>query len=216
MSKFVHQELNTSNPKAAKKFYSSLFGWKFKDMPMGGGNVYTIISTKAGEGFGGMQKSPMPNVPSHWLAYAEVESVDKAVKKVKKLGGKIVVPKVRAGDMGEFALFADPTGATFAVWHSLQPQPAAKPKKATKKRATKKTAKKATKKRATKKPAKKATTKKRTAKKRTAKKATKKATKKAAKKATKKAAKKTTKRPARKTAKKTTKRAAKKTTRKRR
>ncbi len=34
---FVHIELNTTDPKAAKSFYGRLFNWQLEDMDMGGG-----------------------------------------------------------------------------------------------------------------------------------------------------------------------------------
>ena len=198
MSKFVHYELNTSDPKAAKKFYRAVFNWKFQDMPMGSGSVYTMVSSADGP-VGGIQQHPMPGTPSAWLAYAEVASVDKSVAKAKKLGGKSIVPKQVIPGMGEFAVLADPTGATFAIWKSLQSAPKPAKKKAAKKSAKKKAAKKSAKKSAKKKAAKKSA-KKRPAKKRAAKKSAKKRP--AKRKAAKKSAKKRTakKKPARRKA----------------
>ncbi len=220
MSKFVHHELNTADPAKAKKFYKSLFGWTYQEMPMPGG-TYTMVNTKEGP-LGGIQQNPVEGAPSSWIGYIAVDSVDKISAKVKKQGGTVVVPKVVIPGIGEFAWYLDPSGASFAVWKELaQPKPAKKKstKKATKKRSTKKAAKKrstkkAAKKRSTKKTAKKRSTKK-TAKKKAAKKkstkktAKKRSTKKTAKKrSTKKAAKK---RSTKKTAKKrSTKKAAKK------
>jgi len=40
---FVHVELHTNDLAKAKSFYSKLFGWKLKDMPMPGGDSYTMI-----------------------------------------------------------------------------------------------------------------------------------------------------------------------------
>ena len=48
MSKFVHMELNTSDTKAAKKFYKGLFGWKVTDMKMGDGSVYSMVEGPEG------------------------------------------------------------------------------------------------------------------------------------------------------------------------
>ena len=207
MSKFVHYELNTSDPKAAKKFYAKVFGWKYEDMPMPNG-VYTMINTPDGP-LGGIQQNPMPDAPSHWLGYAMTDSVEKTNKKVEKGGGKVLVPKVVIPNIGELAVYADPTGAVFAVWKELaKPKAAASTKKKSTKKAkkagAKKSAKKATKKTGAKKSAKKATKKKSTkkagAKKTGAKKSTKKRAAKKAKKtgAKKTGAKKASKRPSKK------------------
>ena len=40
---FSWAELATSDPAAAKKFYTSLFGWSFVDNPMGPDMVYTRL-----------------------------------------------------------------------------------------------------------------------------------------------------------------------------
>lgn len=217
MSKFVHYELNTSDPEAAKKFYATVFGWEYEDMPMPDG-VYTMVSNKDGP-IGGIQKNSMPGAPSAWLNYAEVESIADTCAATTAAGGSIVVPETDIPGMGAFAILADTTGASFAVWVSANPpaeestaqaEPAAeaKPakkkagkkkaakkkagkKKAGKKAAKKKAAKKKAAKKAPKKAAKKKAGKKKVAKKKAAKKAPKKAgKKKAAKKAPKKAAKK--------------------------
>lgn len=123
MSAFVHHELNTSDPAAAKKFYKGLFGWKFEDMKMPTGGVYTMFKTSPKEG-GGIQKHMMPGAPSAWLQYIGVPSVKKAMAKAVKLGGSVVVDFMPVPGHGALGIFTDPTGATCAVWEA-----AAAPKK---------------------------------------------------------------------------------------
>ena len=67
MSKIVHTELNMSDPAGAQKFYASVFGWKYQDMPMPSGN-YTMVSTADGTGIGGIQQNPNPQGPTAWLS----------------------------------------------------------------------------------------------------------------------------------------------------
>jgi predicted enzyme related to lactoylglutathione lyase len=65
---FVHVELHTNDVPAARKFYSSLFGWQLQDMPMPDGKgTYTMINVGEGTG-GGMMQNPEPNAPPQWLA----------------------------------------------------------------------------------------------------------------------------------------------------
>src|SRR5438132_2142855 len=59
---FVHVELHTGDPAKAKAFYSKLFGWKLKDMPMPGGESYTMIDVGEGTG-GGMMTAQPPGSP---------------------------------------------------------------------------------------------------------------------------------------------------------
>ncbi len=135
MSAFVHHELSTSDPAAAKKFYKRLFGWKFQDMKMPDGSVYAMFTTDGKEG-GGIQKHQMPGQPTAWLQYIAVPSVKKAMAKAAKLGASTIVEYMPVPGHGAFGVFADPTGAHCAVWEA-----AAKP-------AAKKTAKPAAKKKA--------------------------------------------------------------------
>jgi uncharacterized protein len=134
MSAFVHHELNTSDPAAAKKFYKGLFGWKLEDMKMPDGSVYTMFKTGPNDG-GGIQKNAMPGAPSAWLQYVGVASVKKAVAKAAKLGAKVLVPFMPVPGHGAFAIFTDPTGATCAVWEASAP-----PKKSAAKASAKKSA----------------------------------------------------------------------------
>jgi len=180
MRTIQHTELNTSDPKAARSFYESLFDWRFEDMPTPNG-TYTLIHTKRGAGIGGMQQHPMPGAPSAWLSYVSVRDAARSAEKAESLGATVLQPATDVG-IGVFAIFCDPTGATIAVWQQKEApgsevaQKEKVAKKAAKKdkaagKATKKAARKATQKAARKE------------------KAAGKATEKAARKATKKAAK---------------------------
>ena len=133
---FEHMELNTSDPKAAKKFYKGVFGWKFEDMKMPHG-VYTMIRDSAGKGVGGIQKNPMAKAPSSWLGYNSVPSIKRALKKVEGRGGKVLMPETTIPNMGSFAVCADPQGAAFALWQMAAAPKKAAPKKAAKKRRAK-------------------------------------------------------------------------------
>ncbi len=137
MRTFVHHELNTSNPAAAKKFYKGLFGWTFQDMKMPDGSVYSMFKTGEDEG-GGIQKHPMPGAPSAWLQYVGVASVKQAMAKAVKLGAKVIIDFMPIPPHGALGIFEDPTGAVCAVW---EPAAAPAPKKAAaKKPASKKAA----------------------------------------------------------------------------
>ena len=135
MPVFQHMELNTTDPKAAKKFYGSVFGWKFEDMKMPEG-VYSMIRDGK-TGIGGIQQKPMPDAPTMWLGYVTVPSLSKAMAKAKKGGATIIVPSMEVPGMGTFGIFQDPQGAPIAVWQATARRAPAK-KRAKKKGATKK------------------------------------------------------------------------------
>jgi predicted enzyme related to lactoylglutathione lyase len=124
---FVHIELNTDDVAKAKKFYKSLFKWKLGAMAPG----YTSIDVGKGTG-GGMQKKPMPEAPTMWLPYIEVDDVKKTVEKARKLGADVQVDYMEIGDMGSIGVFTDPSGAAIGVWavaKKTKRKPAKKAKK---------------------------------------------------------------------------------------
>ena len=112
---FVHVELETTDVAKAKAFYSSLFKWELEDVPMGGGNNYTMIKVGSGTG-GGMMKHPMPEGGSFWLAYVEVDDIQAATKKAKTLGAKVMKDVTEVMGMGWLSIFVDPTGAVLGLW----------------------------------------------------------------------------------------------------
>jgi hypothetical protein len=114
---FVWHEMNTSDSKKVKSFYTQLLGWGSKDMDMGPSGTYTVF-TKDGADHGGLAQMTGPQwkgVSPHWLTYIGVDDVDKATAKVKKLGGTV---KMEAIDIpvGRFAVVADPAGAVFGLF----------------------------------------------------------------------------------------------------
>lgn len=93
MPTIVHFDLPADNPERAKKFYEKLFDWKFNIVPMP--TPFYLIETKDLEGNpgtgGGMGKRGQPG--QQVSNYIGVPSVDEYIEKVKKLGGKIIMPK---------------------------------------------------------------------------------------------------------------------------
>ncbi len=108
----VHVEIHVKEPKKLEKFYASLFGWKFQEVP---GINYSLFEAPSGPGggIGGLQ-------PGNWqpgvVNYILVNSIDEHVEKVKKAGGKIISPKSDVMGQGWFAIFEDPSGTRMALW----------------------------------------------------------------------------------------------------
>jgi predicted enzyme related to lactoylglutathione lyase len=131
---FAHIELTTDDLKAAQKFYSKVFAWKLSEMP---GMNYTMIDVGGGTG-GGMQLRPMPDAPTGWMPYVQVDDVKATVAKATKAGATAMLPYHEIGDMGSIGVFADPNGAVIGVWASkpgTAPAAAAAPERAAKKKA---------------------------------------------------------------------------------
>lgn len=121
---FGWSELNTTDWKAAWKFYSGLFGWKkTSSMDMGPEyGEYFMFGTGGEEALGGMSNSAnQMKVRPHWLYYVNVKSADDAVKKVVAEGGKELNGPMDVPGGGRIAQCLDPQGARFAVFSPSKP-----------------------------------------------------------------------------------------------
>lgn len=101
----------------AKKFYGSLFGWKFAKLPVAIADYWHIDTAgKNASPDGGL----MPRVQSEQsiTIYVSVPSVDKAVTKAEKLGGTICKSKTAVPHMGYFAICEDTEHNVFALWEA--------------------------------------------------------------------------------------------------
>ena len=134
---FAHIELSTDNLGNAKKFYKKIFDWKLEDMK---GMPYTMIGVGTGPG-GGMQPKQMPEQPSAWMPYVQVDNVKKTMAKAAKNGATVILEFQEIGEMGAIGIFADPSGAALGLWEEKKKvakkaaKKAAKPaKKAAKKK----------------------------------------------------------------------------------
>jgi uncharacterized protein len=120
---FAWPELHTTNQDAAKKFYTGLFGWSFKDTPMGpDAGVYTIFM-KTDQPTAAlttmMADQQKQGVPPHWGVYVTVTNADETTKRATTLGGKVLMePFDVMGTLGRMAVLQDPTGAVFCLWQA--------------------------------------------------------------------------------------------------
>ncbi|CAO0821026.1 hypothetical protein DFAR_2090004 [Desulfarculales bacterium] len=56
------------------------------------------------ESCGGMMGLPMPEIPTTWTMYIQVDDMDAASGKFQKLGGKVLMPRTQALDIGWFVI----------------------------------------------------------------------------------------------------------------
>jgi len=114
---FSWVELATRDGAAAKRFYTSLFGWGVDEMPVGDGTTYTML-TKNGKRVGALYQmsAQQQGVPPHWNSYVTVASADDSAAQAKKLGGNVMLEPFDVLDAGRMAVVADPTGAVFSLW----------------------------------------------------------------------------------------------------
>jgi len=120
----IHFEIPADDMEKLRNFYSKLFGWKIVKTP-GPVDFWMIETVPVDEkGMpirpgvnGGMMKRQHPGHKP--INYISVESVDKYVKKIEALGGKVLVPKMEVPGVGCWALALDPEGNQFAIMESV-------------------------------------------------------------------------------------------------
>lgn len=114
----VHVEIPAVNVKAAGQFYADLFGWKLShDEKMN----YTMWEAGNGDEYGGFPEASAENPVGQVLVYIDSDEIDADLKKVEKLGGKILQAKKEIPGMGWYGVFQDPTGNVLALYTSMNP-----------------------------------------------------------------------------------------------
>ena len=114
---FSWNELATTDPAGATKFYTQLFGWTSQEWPMPE-FTYTVVRLGGSEtGQGGIMPIPptAKGMPPAWISYVTVDNVDTTVKLAEKLGGKVMAPPRDIPEVGRFAVLQDPQGAAVAI-----------------------------------------------------------------------------------------------------
>ena len=118
-------ELATTDQAAAKKFYTSLFGWSADDSPIGPDDFYTMFTVSgrnAAAAYTMRKEQRAQGVPPHWMLYIAVADADQAAGKAAQLGGTVLAPPFDVMDVGRMAVIQDPTGAIFSLWQSKKQQ----------------------------------------------------------------------------------------------
>ncbi len=121
----VHFEIPAADVEKMKRFYEGLFGWKIErdPGPIEYWMIYTVpvdkkgIALRSGVNGGMIKKESAKQKP---VNYISVESIDESIEKVKKLGGKIIMPKQEVPTVGWIATVVDPEGNQIALLQSMR------------------------------------------------------------------------------------------------
>jgi predicted enzyme related to lactoylglutathione lyase len=116
---FCWSELSSSDQQASKTFYASLLGWQANDVPVGEGQVYSMMQLD-GKDVAAIASQPdqqrEAGVPSMWNSYVSVESADDAAARAQQLGATVHAPAFDVMSSGRMAVLQDPQGAFVMVW----------------------------------------------------------------------------------------------------
>lgn len=109
-------DLGTSDPDAARSFYSSLFGWVPDDLPIPDGGTYTMMKLEGKDA--AALSSAQEGMPTFWSTYVTVDSVNDSAAKAAELGATVIAEPFDVMDAGRMAVIQDPTGAMFCLWEA--------------------------------------------------------------------------------------------------
>ena len=118
---FSWVDLITSDQAAAKQFYTELFSWKFQDMPVDNGSVYSM-AFKGDRTVAALFERPddMQNAPPYWNSYISVQDLEAAVQSWQDHGGTVEMPSCDIMNSGRMAMVKDPTGAVVGLWQAKE------------------------------------------------------------------------------------------------
>ncbi len=116
--KFIWADLFTTDPVAATKFYSGLFGWTANVITQEG-KTYTVFSNGS-RPVAGLAPRPTTKAkrPSRWIGYIAVADVAATLKRVPKASGQVRAEAREFPRRGVQAIIADNEGATVGLLQS--------------------------------------------------------------------------------------------------
>jgi predicted enzyme related to lactoylglutathione lyase len=124
--KFVWYELMTTDPEAAKEFYTDVVGWGTQPFEHAQGMDYTMWM-KGESAVGGLMEMPeevrKSGAPPHWIGYVAVPDVDATAARAKELGGTVYHGPQDIPEVGRFAVIGDPQGAVLSAFRGTQEMP---------------------------------------------------------------------------------------------
>lgn len=126
MNRVIHFEIPAKNLARAEKFYTDVFGWNIKKVPLPKAEYYMAKTVDIDET--GMPKErgaingaflKRDKTAKHPLIIINVESIEATLKKIRAKGGKTVMRKRKVATMGFYARVADSEGNVIGLWQNL-------------------------------------------------------------------------------------------------
>ncbi len=125
MDSIIHFEIPADNVTRAQNFYKNCFSWNIVDVPE---MDYTIVHTGPTDKQGMPQESAFinggmfkRNKPIESVVITiNVKNIDETMKKIERLGGKMIKQKFKVEDMGYAAYFKDTEGNIIGLWENTK------------------------------------------------------------------------------------------------
>ena len=114
----MYFEIQADDPARAIKFYSSIFGWSFTEVP---GLPVPYWQIQTSEGPGGLLKRPAETPPPQcgtnaFVCSFEIKSFDQTAQRITELGGIVAMPKFAVPGKCWQGYFLDQEGNTFGIF----------------------------------------------------------------------------------------------------
>jgi uncharacterized protein len=119
INEIVHFEIPAKDPSRLRKFYTDVFGWKFKNSAAQNMQYWNISTgTKHFPGVnGGMYKRGSKN--QTLVNYIGTPDLDESMAEVERAGGHITVGKKKTADHGYTAIGTDPEGNAIGLFEPM-------------------------------------------------------------------------------------------------
>lgn len=108
-------DLSTTDPEAARAFYTGLFGWTFQiGGPELGGYALAALDGRNVGGLG--PRMPDSPGPTAWTLYFATADAAATCAAIKQHGGGVMVEPMDVMGEGWMAIASEPTGGVFGLW----------------------------------------------------------------------------------------------------
>jgi len=120
MDSIIHFEIPANNIKRAQQFYEKAFDWRMNHMKEMNYTIMTTTAsgkkgpTKPGAINGGMMRRN--GIVTGPVVTVNVKDIEKSMKAVSRLGGRVLKGKMPVGNMGYSAYVKDTEGNIIGLW----------------------------------------------------------------------------------------------------
>ncbi len=111
---FMWDELWTSESRAARKLYRTVFGYDARQVVLDSGERFSYLASENTPRVAVLDM-PVPGMAPTWVSYIRVEDVGAMTAEVAQLGGEVLLPPQENPVGGELAILKDPVGAGFII-----------------------------------------------------------------------------------------------------
>ena len=112
---FEWHELFSPEPEKSAGFYADICTGDIEKMVLSSSNLPYFIVRMSNGGSLGITGLPSESIPMGWYGYIFTEDMNQTLERVKKLGGRIVLPATMEKGIGKYALISDPEGVVLGV-----------------------------------------------------------------------------------------------------